>query len=138
MPVVFLTQKENNFFYANVIVIYRSPVCGAYFAMFVFADLPQTGSFGDEAMMKTLILVCALATARPDCNPDTAMAVVQGPDAGGLANCGFVGQAYLADTALASYLDGEHYLKILCTAGDRFDLHRADIAGSRKAAEVVR
>lgn len=89
-------------------------------------------------MMKTLILVCALATARPDCNPETAMAVVQGPDAGGLANCGFVGQAYLADTAIANYLDGDHYLKILCMAGDRPEIQRAEPTGVRESAEVAR
>lgn len=70
-------------------------------------------------MMKTMILICALGMARADCTPDTSVAVMQGPDAGGLAQCGFLGQAYLADTAMANYLDGEHYMKILCTAGDR-------------------
>ena len=72
-------------------------------------------------MMKTVILICALGMAQPDCSTETAITVVQGPDATSLASCGFVGQAYLAETALADYLDGEHYLKILCTAGDRLD-----------------
>lgn len=70
-------------------------------------------------MMKTLILICALGMARGDCTEDTSVAVLQGPDASGLAQCGFLGQAYLADTAMANYLDGEHYLKIVCSAGDR-------------------
>ena len=69
--------------------------------------------------MKTMILICALGMARGDCTPDTSVAVLQGPDAGGLAQCGFLGQAYLADTAMANYLDGEHYLKIVCSAGGR-------------------
>ena len=72
-------------------------------------------------MMKTVILICALGMARPDCSAETAVTMIQGPDAGNLAQCGFLGQAYLADTVLADYLDGEHYLKILCTAGDRLD-----------------
>jgi hypothetical protein len=85
-------------------------------------------------MMKTVILICALGMARPDCSTETAMTVVQGPDASDLASCGFLGQAYLADTALADYLDGEHYLKILCTSGDRLaaradrDRDRRDLA----------
>ena len=85
-------------------------------------------------MMKSLILICALGLARPDCTTETAIAVVQGPDSGGLAQCGFVSQAYLADTAMANYLDGEHYLKILCTAGGRPE--RA--TGVQQAAEVIR
>ena len=89
-------------------------------------------------MMKTLILICAIGIPRPDCAIDTALHVVQGPNAGGLAQCGFLGQAYLADTAMANYLDGEHYLKILCTQGGRPDLRRANDAGKHQAAEVVR
>ena len=67
--------------------------------------------------MKTLILICALGLSRPDCSIETATAVIQGPEATNLAQCGFVGQAYLASTALAGYVEDGHYLKILCTAG---------------------
>ena len=70
-------------------------------------------------MMKTVILICALGIARPDCSIDTAMSVIQGPDATSLASCGFVGQAYLAETAFADYVREDHYLKILCTSDDR-------------------
>lgn len=69
-------------------------------------------------MMKTVILICALGIARPDCSADTATSMIQGPDATGLASCGFLGQAYLASTSLADYLDDGHYMKILCTGGD--------------------
>lgn len=70
-------------------------------------------------VMKTLILICTLATLRQDCTIETAAAVVQGPEASGLVQCGFLGQAYLAHTALASYVEDGHYLKILCTSGQR-------------------
>ena len=69
--------------------------------------------------MKTLILICALGTFRQDCSIETATAVVQGPEATHLAQCGFLGQAYLADTALAAYVEDGHDLKILCTSGNR-------------------
>ncbi|MGI9450896.1 MAG: hypothetical protein ACR2QH_09730 [Geminicoccaceae bacterium] len=69
--------------------------------------------------MKTLILICALGLSRPDCSIETATVVVKGPEATNLAQCGFVGQAYFADTALAGYVEDGHYLKILCTSGDR-------------------
>ncbi|MEM9670865.1 MAG: hypothetical protein AAF950_18305 [Pseudomonadota bacterium] len=72
-------------------------------------------------MMKAVILICALSVSRADCSTETAISVIQGPEAGHLARCGFIGQAYLANTAMADYLDGEHYLKILCTAGDRLE-----------------
>jgi hypothetical protein len=64
--------------------------------------------------MNSLILVCAIGLAHADCSTETADLVVQGPDVPHLAACGLQGQAYLADTALAAYLDGEHYLKIAC------------------------
>lgn len=73
-------------------------------------------------MIKTVILICAIGIARPDCSTETALSVIQGPEARNLARCAFLGQAYLANTVLADYLDGEHYLKILCTSGDRLDV----------------
>ena len=70
-------------------------------------------------MMKALILVCALGLPRGDCSIDTATAVVKGAEAGHLAECGFRGQVYPASTALADYLDGSNYLKIVCTESSR-------------------
>ena len=70
-------------------------------------------------MMKTLLLICALGIPRGDCNVETAEAVVQGPEAPSLVTCGLHGQAYIAEGALAGYLEGGHYLKISCTAGNR-------------------
>jgi hypothetical protein len=75
-------------------------------------------------MMKTLILVCAVGLARGDCGIDTAVSVIQGPEAGNAVMCGLHGQAYLAETVLSDYLNGEHYLKIACTAGERQPLPR--------------
>ncbi len=86
-------------------------------------------------MMKTVILICALSVTRPDCSPDTATIMVQGPDATGLASCGFVGQAYLADTSLAEYLQDEHYLKILCSSGDLLQAHRSPNLDQRDLAQ---
>lgn len=88
-------------------------------------------------MMKTVILICALSMARPDCSTDTAVSVIQGPDAAHLAQCGFLGQAYLASTALANYLDGEHYLKILCTAGGRLEAKTVPGKAERKVADTM-
>ncbi len=87
-------------------------------------------------MMKTIILICALGLPRADCTPETSVIVLQGPDSGGLAQCGFLGQAYLADTAMANYLDGEHYMKILCTAGERTIPRHARSPEKQQAADV--
>ena len=83
------------------------------------SGLLSTSSQMDSSAMKTLILICVLGLSRPDCSIETATVVVQGPEATNLAQCGFVGQAYLANTALAGYVEDGHYLKILCTSGDR-------------------
>ena len=70
-------------------------------------------------MMKTLLLICALGTPQADCSTATAEAVIQGPDATSLVQCGLHGQAYIAHGAIAGHLDGAHYLKITCTSGER-------------------
>ena len=70
-------------------------------------------------MFNTLLLICTLSIPQPDCSIATAEAVIQGPDAMSLVQCGLHGQAYIADGAIARYLDGAHYLKITCTAGER-------------------
>lgn len=64
--------------------------------------------------MKTLLLICALGVPRPDCTIDTAVTAIRAPDTSSPASCAFVGQAYLADTIFADYLQDGHYLKILC------------------------
>ena len=70
-------------------------------------------------MTKTVILICALGMPRAECDLQTAEAVIQGPMAAHAGRCGLLGQAYLAETPLADYLDGEHYLKINCTFNDQ-------------------
>jgi hypothetical protein len=70
-------------------------------------------------MVRTLLLICALGTPQHDCSVATAEAVIQGPDAMSLVECGLHGQAYIAAGAIAGYLDGAHYLKTTCTTGER-------------------
>ena len=67
-------------------------------------------------MMNALLLICALSTPQADCSVDTADAVIQGPEAASLVECGLHGQAYIAGGALAGYLDDAHYLKVACTS----------------------
>jgi hypothetical protein len=65
--------------------------------------------------MKSLILICALGLSHADCTIDSATVVLQGPEGGGPARCGFLAQAYLASTSIAGYLDDAHYLKVSCS-----------------------
>jgi hypothetical protein len=76
-------------------------------------------------LMKTLLLICTVGTGHADCSTKTAEAVIQGPDAESLVECGLHGQAYIAGGALAEYLDNGHYLKVACTSGRR--LRSADL-----------
>ena len=82
-------------------------------------------------MVKTLLLICTLDTPQPACSVATAEAVIQGPDAVSLVECGLHAQAYIADGAVAGYLDGAHYLKISCTWGERLR------APTREAIQAV-
>ena len=86
-------------------------------------------------MMQTLLLICALATPQADCGLETADAVIQGPEAMSLVECGLHGQAYIAGGALAGYLDDEHYLKVSCTSGR--PLRAAGLQPGRSTAQAA-
>ncbi|MEM7043147.1 MAG: hypothetical protein AAF543_10090 [Pseudomonadota bacterium] len=84
-------------------------------------------------MMKALILICAIGVPRADCSIDTALDIIQGPEVGSFGHCAFMGQAYIADTAIAGALDGEHYLKVVCTSREPVgpDVRQADNEADR-------
>ena len=48
-----------------------------------------------------MILLCSASIGIADCSPDTATDVTYGPEANSVFECGFVGQALIASTALA-------------------------------------
>ena len=60
-----------------------------------------------------LILVCAIGVSRTDCQPETAVATIRGPQVQNELMCGFFGQATLAGTAVAPR-EGLEYMKIMC------------------------
>jgi hypothetical protein len=84
-------------------------------------------------MVKTLLLICTFGTPQPDCTMATAEAVIQGPDAVSLVECGLHGQAYIADGAIAGYLDGAHYLKVTCTSGERVRPPATDMVSAKRS-----
>lgn len=65
-------------------------------------------------MFKMLLLICATGVSPADCQIETAIDVIQGPETASAAACAFQGQAQLAPTALP-IRPGETYLKVRCT-----------------------
>lgn len=65
-------------------------------------------------MLQVLILVCSVSVSPPDCNSDTALDVIAGPDASSLMSCMLGSQAMLARTAEIGQRPRE-YVKIRCS-----------------------
>ena len=65
-------------------------------------------------MFKVLILICAASVSKPDCQVDTAVDIIQGPDVKNELMCGLHSQAYLAQTEI-SYNPKTQYIKVKCT-----------------------
>lgn len=64
-------------------------------------------------MLQVLILICSIGVAPADCQIDTALEVIRGPQAANVMMCGLYGQAYIAQTSLAPRASHE-YAKIKC------------------------
>ena len=70
-------------------------------------------------MFKVILLVCAANVAPSDCQADTAIHLVNGPDASNEVMCGMQSQAYLAQTWIGQSLAEGEYVKIVCQRGPR-------------------
>lgn len=66
-------------------------------------------------MFQVLILICSMSLAPADCQRNSAVDVIQGPQADNVAMCGLHGQAYLAEIALGARHRDDEYVKISCT-----------------------
>lgn len=64
-----------------------------------------------------VILICAMSVDHAACQLDTAVDVIQGPKVANETQCGFMGQATVASTAVAPRA-GEEYMKIVCQRSD--------------------
>jgi hypothetical protein len=74
----------------------------------------ETG-YGPTLMFKILILICSVNLAPGDCQVNTALDVIDGPEAYSQALCGMHGQAFIADTALGVRHRDDEYVKVRCT-----------------------
>jgi hypothetical protein len=70
-------------------------------------------------MLKIIALICSAATPNADCNEHTALDSVFVGRAIGPMQCGFLGQALVAPTAIAPE-PGKTYLVIRCVRADTF------------------
>lgn len=66
-------------------------------------------------MFTVLILICSINLAPMDCQANSAVDVIQGPEAASEEMCGLHGQAYLAEIALGTRHREDEYVKIKCT-----------------------
>jgi len=64
-------------------------------------------------MFQIILLVCAMDISRADCQSDTALDVIRGPEVSNEMMCGFHGQAFLASTSLPPRA-GREYMKVQC------------------------
>src|SRR5882724_1181042 len=76
---------------------------------------PLLRKTGVVSVFKVLILVCSINLAPADCQTDTAVDVISGPEAVNQSVCGLYGQAYIADTAVGAALRDDEYVKVKCT-----------------------
>jgi len=65
-------------------------------------------------MFKVLILVCSTALPQGQCQVDTAVSVINGPESPDARLCGLNGQAYVAGTSIGALHEGE-YVKVKCS-----------------------
>jgi hypothetical protein len=65
-------------------------------------------------MFSVLILICSTALTPPQCQRETALDVIQGPQVANEIQCGLHGQAFYAETVMGGALREGEYLKLKC------------------------
>ncbi|WP_119304363.1 hypothetical protein [Dongia deserti] len=65
-------------------------------------------------MFQIMMLVCSISIPPADCQTDTAIKIILGPEAANEVQCGLYGQAYFAEMGQYKLTGGE-YLKVTCT-----------------------
>jgi hypothetical protein len=81
-----------------------------------------------------LILVCVTSLSHSECQPETALTVLRGPQVQNELMCGFLGQTTLAGGAVAPRPDRE-YAKIMCLRTTETAEKDPDAAGAPSAAK---
>ena len=81
-------------------------------------------------MYSILVLICSTALSHADCHAKTALDVVRGPTVDNPMMCGLNAQTMVARTDL---VQGDVYMKVVCTRSKNADQWMAEIQ-ARKAA----
>ena len=66
------------------------------------------------AMLKMLILVCSSSVSPPDCQLETALDVIHGPQVASIFECGMASQALAAQSTILRNAPKE-YMKVKCS-----------------------
>ena len=79
-----------------------------------------------------VILICSTALSHSDCQPNTALDVVRGPQADVSVMCALNSQTMIARTDLVQ-AGGAQYMKVVCAPSKSAEQWKAEIE-ARKAA----
>ena len=78
-----------------------------------------------------LILICSTTLSHSDCQPNTAVDVVRGPEVDNAIMCALNAQTMIASTDLV-HADGSQYMKVVCTPSKNAGQWMAEVE-ARKA-----
>jgi hypothetical protein len=81
-------------------------------------------------MLKMLILICSANMSPADCQVETALDIIHGPQVASVFECGMASQVMAAQTSLLRRGPGE-YMKVRCSP-----LKVAEAASERKADQA--
>ena len=79
-----------------------------------------------------LILICAAALSRSDCQPNTATDIVRGPGVDNAIICGLNAQTMIASTGFVQP-DSQQYMKVVCTPSKDADQWMLDVETRKNA-----
>jgi hypothetical protein len=80
-----------------------------------------------------VILICSTALSHSDCQPNTALDFVRGPQVDNPVMCALNAQAMLARTDLVQ-VGGAQYMKVVCARSENADQWKAEIEGHNAAS----
>ena len=80
-----------------------------------------------------VVLICSTALSQSECQLNTALDVVRGPQVNNPVMCGLNAQTMMARTDLVR--DGEQYMRVVCTPSKTIDQWRAEIEPRRTLAK---
>jgi hypothetical protein len=81
-----------------------------------------------------MILICSTALSHSDCQPNTALDLVRGPQVDNPIMCSLNAQTMIARTDLVA-ADGTQYMKVACTPSKNVAQWMAEVEARKAAVE---